>query len=175
MATPSVIRLPVRSAFLWDTFRAELEARLAEAGDSRPLPDSEVLVAALDSGLLLISRGVAAEIHATKNSDVVSWLEMEVVHPPPPASLGVKIAEAQEQLDKLKANYDAWAGHVVIDQDSVVDSEKLMNAKSATLVNSGRILTGEEAEAAKMSGAARTPIRHGPDNDPPPAKPKMRG
>ena len=137
-------------------------------GSTDPLTDGEVLLMALDAGLLFVSRGAAAEVHATKDSDILGWLTMEVEHPPPPSSMGVRIKETQERLDKLRNEYEAWSGHVTIEPGGLVDTDALANAESATLVGSGRILTGDEAEEQKASTAERVPIQ------PPPPKPKMR-
>ena len=154
MRTPTVIKLPHRGAYLWDNFRSEIEKRLAEMGSTDPLTDGEVLLMALDAGLLFVSRGAAAEVHATKNSDILGWLTMEVEHPPPPASMGVYIEETEARLAKLKSDYEAWTG--------APRAEFSPDGSGVTIHNSGRILTGDEAEAQKASKAERIPIRPAP-------------
>ena len=59
-------------------------------------------------------------------------------------------------------------GRVVIQPGGFVNMAALMKADSVTLVDTGRLLIGDEAKAQKASTAERIPIR------PPPPKPKMR-
>ena len=109
MRTPTVVRLPVKNAFLWANFRATIEDRLAEVGDTRPLPDSEIFALALDCALLFAARGKAAEVHATKNSDALSWIRIETEIIPMRKKLGIQIAETREKLNALEAAYEKWA------------------------------------------------------------------
>ena len=111
--TPEVVRIPVKERIIWENLRMVIQERLAEAGDTRPLPDSELLVIAMDCALLFAARGEHLEVHATRNSDVLSWIRIETKqHLPRAMRLEALIAEARENLEKLSADYEKWAkGH----------------------------------------------------------------
>ena len=106
---PEVVRIPVSSAYLWHNLRMVIQERLAEAGDTRPLPDSELLVIAMDCALLFAARGKDLEGHATRNSDVLSWIRIETEqHLPRAMRLDALIAEARENLDQLTDDFERF-------------------------------------------------------------------